>query len=383
MDCVTTVSRGCHFISDIFLVGMEKEKKACHGTWPRSYEQILIQIEDLDRILPSHSWVTERFSYIRWPDSLDIVARYSGILQRNLLQVAPIRCLFSGLKVNAFGDLLLILSLNGIAVTTSGVVYDIRRRIIFGKKHLEDEQKRKKTSHMKEIVYKNLFFILYITYLSTFSKTASVLPSAYREICRDKNEDLCKTYLKAGYSVKCQVQTYKHLLVLAYISTAYIFTLPTATFIALWRHRRAISSDADGKGVGVGREIFEGLRFLYDNYEPRTWYWELVEVSRKIVLTSGLILVGQESRSFIGLAWVVAGIYDIQFSWMKPIPDPFENRLMTTSLAVTVVNLGIGAVSRIPAENISKVLDKRMDTITMKILIFGANTLVIGLLIGK
>ena len=284
--------------------------------------------------------------------------------------------------MNAFGDLLLILSLNAIAVTTSGVVYDIRRRIIFGKKHLEDEQKREKTSHMKEIVYKNLFFILYITYLSTFSKTASVLPFAYREICRDKNEDLCKTYLKADYNVKCQGQTYKHLLVLAYISTAYI-ALPTATFIALWRHRRAISSGADGKGVGVGREIFEGLRFLSDNYEPHTWYWEPVEMSRKIVLTSGLILVGQDSRSFIRLAWVVAGISGIQFSWMKPIQDPFENRLMTTSLAVTVVNLGIGAVSRIPAENISKVLDKRMDTITMKILIFGANTLVIGLLVGK
>ena len=68
---------------------------------------------------------------------------------------------------------------------------------------------------------------------------------------------------------------------------------------------------------------------------------------------------------------------------MKPIQDPFENRLMTTSLAVTVVNLGIGAVSRIPAENISNVLDKHMDTITMKILISGANTLVIGLLGSK
>ena len=222
------------------------------------------------------------FSYIRWPDSLDIVARYSGILQLNLFQIAPIRCLFPGLKVNAFGELLLILSLNAIAVTTSGVVYGIR--IIFGKKHLEDEQKRAKTSHMKEIVYKNLFFILYITYLSTFSKTASVLPFACREICRDKNEDLCKTYLKADYSVKCQGQTYKHLLVLAYISTVYIFALPTATFIALWRHRRATSSGSDGKGVGVGREISEGLRFLSDNYEPRTWYWELVEMSGKIVL---------------------------------------------------------------------------------------------------
>lgn len=126
---------------------------------------------------------------------------------------------------------------------------------------------------MKEIVYKNLFFILYITYLSTFSKTASVLPFACLEICRDKNEDLCKTYLKADYRVKCQGQTYKHLLVLAYISAAYIFALPTATFIALWRHRREISSGADGRGVGVGREIFEGLRFLSDNYEPRTWYY--------------------------------------------------------------------------------------------------------------
>ena len=163
---------------------------------------------------------------------------------------------------------------------------------------------------MKEIVYKNLFFILYITYLSTFSKTASVLPCASLEICRDKNEDLCKTYLKADYRVKCQGQSYNHLLVLAYISTAYIFALPTATFIALWRHRRAISSGADGKGVGV-----RGIG-----------------------------------------------------NWLKCLGKKF---------------LGIGAVSRIPAENISNVLDKRMDTITMKILIFGANTLVIGLLVGK
>ena len=99
MDCGTTVSCGCHFISDIFLAGREKEKKACHGTWPRSNGQILIQIEDLDRILPSHSWVTERFFLHQVASSLNIVARYSGILQLNLLQVAPIHPLpFSRIK---------------------------------------------------------------------------------------------------------------------------------------------------------------------------------------------------------------------------------------------------------------------------------------------
>ena len=106
-------------------------------------------------------------------------------------------------------------------------------------------------------------------------------------------------------------------------------------------------------------------------------------MSRKVILTSGLILVGQESRSYIGLAWVVAGMYGMLFSWIKPIEDASENRLMSTSLAVTVVNLGIGAVSRIPAENISDMVDRRSDAVAMKILILGANTLVIGLLVGK
>ena len=130
-------------------------------------------------------------------------------------------------------------------------------------------------------------------------------------------------------------------------------------------------------------EMILGLRFLFENYEHRAWYWELVETSRKVILTSGLILVGQESRSYIGLAWVIAGIYGMLFSWIKPIRDATENRLMATSLAVTVVNLGVGAVSRIPAENISASVDTDMDAVSLKILVIGANSLVISLLLGE
>ncbi|KAL9967739.1 hypothetical protein ACROYT_G026031 [Oculina patagonica] len=130
-------------------------------------------------------------------------------------------------------------------------------------------------------------------------------------------------------------------------------------------------------------EMISGLRFLFENYKHDSWYWELVEVSRKVILTSGIILVGHESRSYIGLAWVIAGMYGMLFSWIKPIGDLAENRLMATSLAVTVVNLGVGAVSRIPAENISATTDKYTDAILFKILVLGANTLVIGLLAAQ
>ena len=56
---------------------------------------------------------------------------------------------------------------------------------------------------------------------------------------------------------------------------------------------------------------------------------------------------------------------------------------MVTALSVTFVNLGIGAVSRIPAENRPPAEDPLLDTIIFKITVVGANTLVIGQLIRK
>ena len=322
------------------------------------------------------------FSYIDWPDSLQAVATYSGILQLNLLQIAPIHCLFSGLHVNAFGELFLMLTLNFSVIGASGFCYVIYRSVTLKNDDLEEEEKSSKISRTKQLFYKNLCFFLYVTYLSTFSKTASVLPFACRKLCRDDKEELCEEYAKADYSLRCQGHIYNYWLILAYISTAYLFALPATSFIVLWRHRREISTMKKDNNVS-DKEIIEGLKFLSENYKPSSWYWELVEMARKVVLTSGLILVGQESRSYIGLAWVVAGMYGVLFSWMKPVREASENRLMTTSLAVTVVNIGIGAVSRIPGENISDMEDKQREEIAMKLLILGANTMVSGVLVGK
>ena len=145
-------------------------------------------------------------------------------------------------------------------------------------------------------------------------------------------------------------------------------------------------NDADNEAHDLqeqSTEVFTRLRFLSENYNCHSWYWELIETVRKVILTSGLILVGGESRSYIGLACVISGIYGMFFAYKGPIADPFENKLMLTSLAVTFVNLGIGAVSRIPAEGIPSSIDPYVDSIMFKALVFGANSLVIGLLFGN
>lgn len=213
--------------------------------------------------------------------------------------------------------------------------------------------------------------------------TATVLPPACRILCRDDEEALCSKYLRADYSVPCQGEKYNRFLLVAYISTAYSFALPAVSFIALWRARLTTEGTGTSHDLVSCREMISGLRFLFENYKTRSWYWELVEMSRKVILTSGLILVGQESRSYIGLALVIAGMYGILFAWVKPLQDVIENRMMTTSLAVTVFNLVIGVLSRIPAENMTSWIGPESDALIFKILVFAANSLVIGLLVGK
>ena len=334
----------------------------------------------------------EAFSYIQWPDSLQVIGKYSEILQLNVLQIAPVHCLSSGLTLDAFGNLFAIMAINATVIAFAGIAYGLRKVIILKNLSLQDEEKAREISKTKELVYRNLFFFLYVTYLSTCAKTANVLPFACRKLCLEEkqeleNEESCFKYLKADYSIRCHDSSYNHLVIVAYISSAYIIALPAATFIALWKQRRInlASEEAEtSDNSSSNTEMISGLRFLFENYKTRSWYWELVETSRKVIVTSGLILVGQESRSYIGLAWVIAGMYGVLFAWMRPIKDAFENRLMSVSLAVTVVTLGIGAVSRIPAENVpSSDVNQYMDTVLFNILVLGANSLIIALLLCK
>ena len=328
----------------------------------------------------------EAFSYIQWPDSLQTVGKYSSVLQMNILQIAPVNCLFIGFHVDAFTELFAIMAINAVVIGFSGVAYGIYKALILRKRLEEEETLTAKESQAKELLSRNVFFFLYVTYLSTCSKTVNVLPFACRELCRDEKESFCNKYLRVDYSIRCQGPKYNSLLIVAYLSVIYVIALPAAAFIALWRQRRAtvaVQATKISQEPGSNFEMITGLRFLFENYKARSWYWELVEMSRKVILTSGLVLVGRESRSYIGLALIIAGMYGMTFSWIKPIKDAFENRLMSTSLAVTVVNLVVGAVGRIPAENIQNSRSPYLDKVLWNVMIVGANTLVLSLIVGK
>ena len=336
----------------------------------------------------------EAFAYIEWPQSLALIGTYSQALQLNVFQIAPVHCLFPELKIDAFGDLFSILTLNALVIIPSICVYGIRKFYLRLRSTLDDQQKALKMSQTKEFIYRNAFFILYVTYLSTCLKTAAVLPLACRTLCSDDEKDDCTSYLKADFGINCNSSRYNRLVIVGYVAVGYVLFLPAASFLTLLlsqqRALQTIRNDDEGAGESCDddneakrAELLTGLRFLFENYRPSAWYWELVDTVRKVILTSGLILIGSESRSYAGIASIMSGIYAIGFAVKKPVVDPFENRLMLTSLVVTFVNLGIGAVSKIPSENIPSSVDHSVDKIMFELLVVGANASVILLLSGK
>ena len=100
----------------------------------------------------------EVFSYVKWPDSLQVISEYSEVLQLNVLQMAPIQCLSPGLRVDAFGNLFAMMSINATAIVLSGVAYGVRKVLILKNKTLETEEKTRRVSQTKELSYRSLFF---------------------------------------------------------------------------------------------------------------------------------------------------------------------------------------------------------------------------------
>ena len=331
--------------------------------------------------------VIEAFAFIKWPESLTFIGKYSELLQLNVLQIAPIHCLFANLKVDAFGRLYAILTINAAVIIFGFTFYGIRKVIITRKTFESQEEKAKKFSETKKTAYKAVFFVLYVTYLSTCSKTANVLPLACRAICYTENTTQCETFLRADFTVNCSSQEFRRPVIVAYFSIIYIIVLPTSALVMLWRHWKTLKASADEDNdeltYSQRSEVIAGLSFLFQNYKIRRWYWEFVETARKVILTSGIILLGAESRAYIGMALILSGFYGMFFAHMKPIEDPSENSLMLSSLAVTYVNIVIGAVSRIPEEVALDTLYPNLEKVLFDILVIGANVLVILILLGK
>ena len=194
----------------------------------------------------------------------------------------------------------------------------------------------------------------------------------------------CTYYLKMDYSLKCFDKAFNKYVTAAYVGSIYPVLFPLFIVVVLYflYYRRHIKNSALNPQP-KRFEIVERMRFIYENYNERCWYWEIVETIRKLILTSCLSLIGAEERTYIGMAAMASRFYAVAYVQARPIPDNFENLLQLSSLVATFFNLSVGVLLRIPSEMVNYSIEKDKDSVGVTVLLVTANVMMIGLVVSE
>ena len=215
MDGGTVVDHCSHcFIITVVLLWTIKRKKGKKGKY-FLVDMLFSKLKIVIGFYQVTHGLHQAFSYIKWPGSLQVIAKDSEILQIYILQIAPVGCLFTRFLVNAFGSFLAIMAINAAVVGVSVVIYGVRKGIILRNRNLQNDDKSGEISEIKELVFRNVFFFLYVTFLSTCAQTSRAFPIACQKLCRDEKEEICLQYTRADYIIKCHGTKYNYWLIVA------------------------------------------------------------------------------------------------------------------------------------------------------------------------
>ena len=320
--------------------------KKMRGTEGRSLTDIILaRLKIFISFYQVTSATFDAFSYVEWPKLVLKIGKYAKFLQLNLLQIAPVNCFSKTMKVTIFTSFLASVVLIVACVVVAIAYYHIRL-LYLKRKYLDAEEVKKLVSETKEGCFRFVFLLMFTVFPTISAQVFQILPSSCYKICGDTEEKSCQSFLRADYSVKCFTDTHNTFAALAFTMLSYVVGFPFVSLFLLWKHRPKDTGNGDGDGER--NEIGAGLSFLYENYSTNCWFWEFLELVRKVILTSVLVLIGGESRTNLGVTAIMSGLYTVLFASYQPISDRFEHWLQLVSLLATCVNMNVGMLLKIP-----------------------------------
>lgn len=140
--------------------------------------------------------------------------------------------------------------------------------------------------------------------------------------CFDLDED--ESWLTIDFQISCNSGTY-----IAFISVGAIGVvavpvgIPCATLYLLHKNRVAIQGGADQAGE-LG-DTFRQFHFLVADYKPQFYYWDCLEMLRKVTITGLLIFVSKGSLFQLVVAIILCLCFMAASAWYQPYEVAIAN----------------------------------------------------------
>jgi hypothetical protein len=135
----------------------------------------------------------------------------------------------------------------------------------------------------------------------------------------------------------------------------YVLGIPLVIFIVLYRNRKRIQQNPDDK------ELKALYGSLYSQYEPRYWYFEIVQMLRKMVLTGVLVLVVDGSSTQVAFGMLVCFSYLVLFINLVPFVNDADDRLEQVTTVQLFLVLLVGLILNLDDEK--KNLERQLEEV--------------------
>nr|XP_058944624.1 uncharacterized protein LOC131772678 [Pocillopora verrucosa] len=323
--------------------------------------------------------------HVQWPMVILSAAKCLKFVEGNILQFAPLSCIHPVLRLDPFIQFVLAVTINVFAVslillylffkmlllnrmensteesnsnfiarntlermedtTAENALYGIENSMLESTSACSrGESKREKISNLKKSCYRNIFLFLLLSYPITSKKIINILPlpGACVKVCFLNDDNDCISLLKADYSIPCSTSRHSDFWHIAAGFALYPIAFPILLLALLWKCRKYPQKH---------KQFNFGLKVFYENYKDKYWFWEIVEMYRKLIFISVILLFDSESDSQIGFAVIAASASGIVYTIFRPMKDKFEDRLQTFVLWIIFFNVCLGAVYSRPILN--------------------------------
>ncbi|KAJ8043317.1 Leucine-rich repeat-containing G-protein coupled receptor 5 [Holothuria leucospilota] len=200
--------------------------------------------------------------------------------------------------------------------------------------------------------------LLFLTYPPICTAIFQMYRRSCVEFCADLKNQSCQFVLRSDFQIRCSRLAVYH--AFAYLATvAYIVAFPLSLFFLLRKYcsPKITTVLVDSENVnGDGAPLLAvdckyinvpiGLKFLCENYKPQFWYWEIIELTRKVTQTVLLTLLGWEDNVTILLTIGVSVLYLTLHARYRPMKSVLEQRLQVMfSLSVILINVLVATIS--------------------------------------
>jgi hypothetical protein len=188
--------------------------------------------------------------------------------------------------------------------------------------------------HKQNMCMKAVVYMLFLVYPSTCSM---ILRMFHCETLENG-----KSYLTADMSIECSgsapISTQLFGSTMDYTDyrsgavvmlLVYALGTPLFFFAVLWvnRHRLYVGD----KGHEPDEEVEAELGFLYAGYEREYWWWECVELLRKLALTSLITFINPGTSSQLFIAVIMAQIFITLYARQQPYESDADDALQLCS----------------------------------------------------